>query len=170
MLPCINGKKKMYKVDKKLIQKFVLMEEIPDGEWTGFYYEFTVTFNPSYWMKESTFYAVPQVIADVIKPIMRDVEYASWRLRYSVEYHQNGYPHIHGQVVSNVTISPDIQRCLHQRLCRRYGKSQWYQTEDRDKYHEASGMRWSRYIQKDVEKNEEGEAGRHYFCYKFLRL
>lgn len=108
---------------------------------------------------------VPQVIADVLKPIFRGGS-TNVLIRYSVEYHQNGYPHVHGQVVvEDYSISPDIQKSLHQRLCRRYGKSQWYQTGTEDKFHESSGMLWSEYIKKDVIKNSSsGLFHYHEYC------
>lgn len=166
----------MFAIDPTMLQNYVREKIVDHFEthcascfhaafWVPFYYEFTVTYNPCYWTKHSAMQVVPQVVADVLKPIIRTTDGAVIMIRYSVEYHQNGYPHVHGQVLMNGQgISPDIQRSIHQRLCRRYGKSQWYQTESQDKFHETSGMLWSEYIQKDVAKNSSSGL-RHYYEY-----
>lgn len=181
MITCINGKKKlMYKLILTMLQNYA-RDKVTDHSVQGifhhngwecrqhnpFYYEFTVTYNPSYWTKNASMQVVPQVIADVLKPVIRQGP-GNIIIRYSVEYHENGYPHIHGQVLTDYELLPDIQRSIHQRLCRRYGRSQWYQTENEDKYHETSGMLWSQYIQKDVVKNSSsGLQHYHEYCVRF---
>lgn len=129
-----------------------------------FFYEFTITFNPQYWRLGNAMASVGQAIADVCKPIIRDDH--KFQLDYSIEYHENGMPHIHGQVITEWDIHPEIQRNIHQRLCRRYGRSQWFQTGLEDMFHTTSGMKWSEYIRKDVLKNQVNGM-KHFYSYQF---
>lgn len=152
----------MYALDTSLIQRYAV-PYIKEG-WRDniYFYESTVTFNPIYWTKTNAIFNVKSVVADVLKPIIRNVYHFS--IRYCVEYHENGMPHIHIQVSTNNELHPDIQRAIHQRLNRRYGRSQWYHSDKEDKFHETSGMLWSVYLKKDVELNELNGM-RHYFEY-----
>lgn len=160
----------MFALKKELLQKYV-RNWITEG-WIDtkgkYYYEFTVTFNMSYWSLADAMESVPQIIADVLKPVIRSTD--TFTIRYSVEYHKNGMPHVHGQVSSGFPLHPDIQRAIHQRLIRRYGRSQWFQTGIEDKVHVnesyPDGIPWSEYIIKDVVLNEKNGL-RHYYEYNF---
>lgn len=152
----------MYHLDTSLIQRYAV-PFIKDKWYSNeYYYEVTVTFNPQYWSLSNAMANIKCVVADILKPVIRDVY--DFSIRYAVEYHENGMPHLHAQVSTSNELSPDIQRGIHQRLIRRYGRSQWYQTGQEDKFHDASQMLWSQYIKKDVFKNEENGM-RHYFEY-----
>lgn len=136
----------------------------------AYYYECTVTYDPSYWSLGFALDVTPQVIADVLKPIIRQnpSPFTKLKIAYSVEYLGNGYPHIHMQILNDINICPEIQRSINQRLCRRYGRSQWYQTGNEDRIHVNSkypeGILWSEYIKKDVLFNEQN-GQRHYYEY-----
>jgi hypothetical protein len=112
-------------------------------------YEFTITFDPSYWRLSSILsYGVSQAITTIWKKIRK----YNPELDYVVEYHENGRPHIHGQIFSDNEISIDHQKQALGMLTKKFGRSQWYQTENLDKYHEVSKMKWSEYIRKDLDK------------------
>lgn len=155
---------------QKYIQKHIL--EVIEMRYNYFnnYYEVTVTFNPQYWTLTNALYSIPEVVADIIKPIIRANCLNQFQIAYCVEYHDNGYPHLHAQILNSIEIHPEDQRNIHQRLCRRYGKSQWYQTGLEDKIHVndkfPEGIKWSEYIKKDIIRNQEN-GQRHYFQYQF---
>lgn len=163
----------MFQLKPENIQKYIkpwMVENNDRIRWKNklngelFYYEFTVTFNPNFWSMGYAMGCVGQVIADVVKPIIKDDHH--FQIDYSVEYHENKMPHIHGQVISREEIRPDVQWNIHHRLTRRYGRSQWYQTGTEDMFHEKSGMKWSEYIKKDIEENEKNGM-KHYYQYQF---
>lgn len=166
-----------FQLNDSFLQKYVRdrIKPISTISHSGYqyYYEVTVTYNPQYWTKSYSLEAIPQIIADLLKPIVK----WQWgtpgciQIAYAVEYHENGYPHLHAQIITSGELNPELQRCIHQRLCRRYGRSQWYQTEQEDKIHVndkfPNGIKWSEYIQKDKVLNSvNGQA--HYYQYKLL--
>ncbi len=154
---------------QKYIQKYIKEIDVINYNTRQFYYEVTVTFNPSYWSLNQAMVSIPQIVADVLKPIVKEKQLDKIILAYVVEYHENGYPHLHAQVITQSSIDPENQRNIHQRLCRRYGKSQWYQTGEEDMVHINNkfpdGIKWSEYIKKDKCKNEENGM-KHYFQYQ----
>lgn len=163
----------MFKVNTKLLQNYV-QDYIHEGDaniGTPYYYEFTVTYAQAFWSLPTAMRSVPQVIADVLKPAIRTIRDDPIRrlqLNYGIEYQENGYPHIHGHLLTMWELTPDIQKNILQRLCRRFGKSQWYQTGQEDKFHEVSGMFWSQYIKKDAEKNSSLGLQHYYeYCVSF---
>lgn len=159
----------MFQLNKNYLQKYVrdyIKENKVRDDLKRFYYEVTITFNQQYWSLQRAIDCVEQVIADILKPVIRSC--SSFGIRYCVEYHANGYPHIHAQVLVDSELPEDIQRAIHCRLIKRYGRSQWYQTGEEDKIHinekYPEGIRWSEYIKKDVRGNELN-GKRHYFEY-----
>lgn len=163
----------MFSIKPKFVQKYI-QEHIREIEtmrhnYFNNYFEVTVTFNPQYWSMSNALISIPEVIADIIKPIVKSNQLNKFQIAYCVEYHENGYPHLHMQILNPSPIWPDDQRNIHQRLCRRYGKSQWYQTGLEDKNHIndkfPEGILWSDYIKKDVNQNEHN-GQRHYYQYQ----
>lgn len=163
----------MFKLNSNFLQKYArdAIKPIPimDHHIKHYYYEVTVTFTPAYWSKIDSLESIPQVIADILKPIIKTIGLNKTQIAYAVEYHTNGYPHLHAQILTGMSIHPEDQRSIHQRLCRRYGKSQWYQTGEEDYLHindkYPEGILWSQYIQKDKLQNEEN-GQQHYFQYQ----
>lgn len=153
---------------QKYIQMHIKESDTMDYHLDRHYYEVTVTFDPKYWSLNNSLNSIPEVVADILKPIVKSNLYEKFQIAYSVEYHKNGYPHLHAQIINSLPIYPQDQKNIHQRLCRRYGKSQWYQTGQVDMIHfndkYPEGILWSAYIQKDVEVNE-ARGQRHYFQY-----
>ena len=134
------------------------------------YYECTVTYDPKYWTLDQALSVTPQVISDILKPIIRqNPQFQKLFIAYSIEYLENGYPHIHTQIMNTISIIPEIQRQIHQRLTRRYGRSQWYQTGTENMLHTKGkypeGILWSEYIKKDVIFNEQ-RGQKHYYQYQ----
>lgn len=163
----------MYSIRDSYLQKYIQGRiKETDRKHTDYYnytYECTVTFNQSYWSLRRAMQAIPEVVADILKPIVREL-CSSFYITYAIEYHRNGYPHLHAQIFTGVIdIEPETQRNLTQRLCRRYGRSQWYQTGIEDKLHVneqfPEGIYWSEYIKKDRQHNEEKQL-KHYFNYQ----
>lgn len=163
----------MFSLKSKLLQKYIVnhIKEVEEMRHNYFnnYYEVTVTFNQQYWTLSNALHSIPQVLADIIKPIIRVNSLNQFQIAYCVEYHANGYPHLHAQILNPIEIHPEDQRNIHQRLCRRYGKSQWYQSGLEDKIHIndkfPEGIKWSEYIKKDIEQNQ-ANGQRHYFQYQ----
>lgn len=156
-----------YTINKDNIQKYA-RERVTYGyvirdKQLKYYYEFTITFNQAYWSKSQVWsYGVSNSIEDIVKPLIRCGITAN--INYSIEYHKNGYPHVHGHVITLEEIDPGIQHQIVARACRRYGRTQWYQTGEEDMYHEVSEMKWSEYIKKDIETNKELNNGlEHYY-------
>lgn len=160
----------MFQINKKNIQKYVndrlmdvtktriVFRELP------YYYEGTITFNPQYWSHAHSLRGVSWSMEDLIKPLIRGGY--SFHLRYCVEYLKTSpyYPHVHFQVQTDYMIDPSIQQQIHGRNCRRYGRSQWFQTGTEDRYHENSKMLWSEYIKKERVENEKSGL-QHYYEY-----
>lgn len=166
-----------YKVNPNYVQKYIrdnifTKEDARFKDVTNlrrWYYEGTVTFTRYYWSMAMAISSIDQVIADVIKPIVKDFHFNMWHLRYCVEYHKDGYPHVHFQVLASSPICPQTQHNIHARLCRRYGKSHWWQTGEEDKFHENdhfAGL-WSEYLIKDREENNKENNMEHYYEYQF---
>jgi hypothetical protein len=161
-----------YRVNPNLVQKYIqkyIKEEVVPANIRLYYYEATITFNRNFWSWCNAVSRIDQILADVIKPMVRDKVFNKWYLRYCVEYHEDGFPHVHLQVCSNSQVQPDIQQQIHARLNRRYGISQWYQTGLEDKLHKNDHFKlgpWSEYLQKDREKNNLEKGVEHYYSYK----
>lgn len=161
-----------YKINSQYVQKYIarhIKECIVPANHRLFYYEGTVTFKRNYWSWSNAISKIDQVLADVIKPIVRYFDLNKWYFRYCVEYHEDGFPHIHFQVCVRQELCPDIQHQIHARLNRRYGISQWYQTGDKDKLHKNDHFDlapWSEYLQKDREKNNLEKGVEHYYSYQ----
>lgn len=163
----------MFAIEKTYLQKYIqpYIKTIEEMDYTSrrYYYETTVTFNPQYWTLTTALRSINQVIADLLKPIIKNTYKEKIQIAYCVEYHVNGYPHIHAQILTKSEVDPEDQRNIHQRLCRRYGKSQWYQTGEEDMVHInekfPEGIKWSDYIRKDVLSNQlNGQT--HYYQYQ----
>lgn len=156
----------MFALNKNLIQRYAT-NWIKEGQanlLAEYFYECTITFNPQYWSLNRSLNSVPHVIADVIKPVIRDGH--NFNLKYSIEYHENNMPHIHLQLITEYDICPHTQQAIHMRLVRRYGRTQWYQTGQEDKFHDVPKMLWSEYLKKDLEKNQLNGL-KHYFEYYY---
>lgn len=153
---------------QKYIRDHIKEVDIMDHHLDRYYYEVTVTFDQKYWSLNNSLNSIPQIVADILKPIVKSNFYQKFQIAYVVEYHKNGYPHLHAQIINSQQIDPQDQKNIHQRLCRRYGKSQWYQTGQENKIHFndkfPDGVLWSEYIKKDIELNE-ANGQRHYFQY-----
>lgn len=119
-------------------------------------YEITVTFSHYYWsLNQAVSYGIIRILELIYRALHRTQ--IGFILDYSIEYQENGYPHFHGHILAEQPLEAHIQKQIFGQLCDKFGRSQWYQTENRDHFHETSGMKWSEYIRKDIiENNNSG--------------
>jgi len=153
---------------------------IPEGLYR---YEITTTFNPRFYPLGKACDYIRIVIREIINSSSRFIsaenkklfrEYGdnnrflkNHYLEYSVEYHKNGYPHIHAILHTEVDISAEKLFRFQQTLRKKFGKSDIYYTDTEDRIHENDHFvgKWSEYLKKEVEQNEVN-GKRHYFKIK----
>lgn len=133
---------------------------IPRYEDDVFFYESTTTFNRRYWsLHRAIDSGIYQIVKDMIK-FLNFTHEGLWRIDYVVEYHKDGFPHFHCQVMTKIDIRPEDQMNLQRKLSRKYGRTDWYQTNKKDYLHEKiiegknTMVKWSDYIRKDLKNNE----------------
>lgn len=170
----------MYAVPKTQIQKFAqdLLTEPTDrcyidpldiprtvDEPPVWRYECTVTFDPKYYPLSLACSRVSHVVGDIVRYMIKEAKPKCW-IDYGVEYHKNHYPHIHFHLHSVGPLDPEHLKTLVARLCKRYGRTQLYQTGHEDYEHDKDGtlIRWSEYIKKEALTNSEN-GKKHYFRY-----
>lgn len=121
-------------------------------------YEFTVTFNPKFIF--SIDYAhtmLPEVIHDIfqlgcrVSKKKRSDYTNSFLFNYTVEYHKNGYPHIHGTLLLQDPLQPVTCQNWQSKFYRKYGKTDVWATGQTDKIHKNDHFEgpWSQYLKKE---------------------
>lgn len=125
-------------------------------------YEFTITFGRYWSLIQITRYGIVQAINYIIRGIFK--EGINFTLDYSIEYHENGRQHIHGHILADEDIDPAVQGRLVGTLNRKFGRTQWYQTENIDMEHVKTDKqtgeiifqgKWSEYIRKEIIQNNQ---------------
>lgn len=141
-----------------------------------FFYEWTLTFSPNYWVPYITIDKIPDVLLQVVKDFARHIIY--FDIAYSIEYHSKGSnknPHIHIAICCyDEMLKSESLFSLSQKYNRKYGRNSLYFTGEEMRKHninknegepEIMGT-WLDYLKKDVVKNEENGL-KHYYEYCF---
>lgn len=152
-------------VDRDYIDPLVIPRTVDEPPvWR---YELTVTYDPKYYPLSLALTRVSHVVGDVVRFMIKEAKPRCW-IDYGVEYHRNSYPHIHFHLHSVAPLEPEKTKILVARLCKRYGRTQFYQTGHNDFEHEKDGVKvlWSDYIKKESLTNAEN-GKKHYFRYMF---
>lgn len=137
-------------------------DDIKEGQFYGipqkYRHEFTVTYNPKFiydiaYAESMTHH----VIMDIFKWTLRQVkvfrkeQWDSFLFNYVVEYQSNGYPHIHGTILTNDVIKPIALANLESLMKRKYGRTEVYATGNRDRVHKNDHFEgtWQQYLCKE---------------------
>lgn len=156
--------------DPYMIQKPIeKISNVSQFEDQHYFYESTTTFNRKFWsLHRAIDVGIYQIVKELTKYlIFRHSEL--WRVDYVVEYHKDGFPHFHCQIITKEEIYPEEQQNLERKLSRKFGFTKWYQTNKKDFLHydkviegKNTQIKWSEYIRKDLEKNEKNACKHGY--------
>lgn len=121
-------------------------------------YEITVTMNHKH--IHSADYGetlIPHIVNDVFKAGLRMSHHKGWYDDFAFnvvkEYQKNGWPHIHGTILTQHPVAPSKLKNTENLMYRKYGKTDIYATGKIDKWHTNDHFEgpWQEYLTKEGE-------------------
>lgn len=118
-------------------------------------YEITITFNRQYFCtQQDAFDHINYIIEKLIFKIADNrYDYNGTMMDYNIEYHQDGWPHVHGTIFSTFRWPNSKIHNVQHFFNREVGRTMIYYTGQKIKYHEVPQMYWDDYIKKDGTEN-----------------